>query len=381
MTEDIGQEKNMDTNERLGMIMKGLKLDMLLITDSYSMRYIAGYRGEGVICIAGDRRAVLTDSRYTEQVLRECPGYACVDIADGGYEGQLRKLACDIAFKKVDTTPEKLRIGFENKSISYDEYSRFSTALDGAELVCLDGAIAAMREVKTEDELDKLAVAESIGDAAFDYICGVIRPGMTEKEVALELEYYMKRHGAEGLSFDTIAASGVNSSMPHAIPTDKVLENGDFLTMDFGCIYEGYCSDMTRTVVIGRADDEMRRVYDTVLAAQTEAMKFIRPGAVCSDVDAAARRVIADAGYGEYFGHGLGHCVGLFIHENPRFSPKCSDTLKAGMVITVEPGIYLPGRFGVRIEDMVAVTEDGYVNLTKSDKSLMEICRENDDIK
>lgn len=363
----------MDVSSELIRIMRDMSLDALIITDSYNMRYIAGYRGEGMIFYTADGRYVLTDSRYTEQVARECAGYECLDVAQKGYSGQLKKLACDIAFKKAGVSPENLRIGFENKSISYSQYEEIQKALDGVGLYGVDDALNALREIKRPDELERLYAAESIGDSAFEYIRGILKPGMSEKEVALELEYHMKKHGAEGLSFDTIAASGINSSMPHAIPSDKKLEAGDFLTMDFGCIYEGYCSDMTRTVAIGRADEEMRRVYSTVLKAQTEAMKYIRPGAVCSEVDAVARQVIGDAGYGEFFGHGLGHCVGLYIHENPRFSPKCHDVLKPGMVITVEPGIYLPGRFGVRIEDMVAVTDDGYMNLTKSDKSLIEV--------
>jgi Xaa-Pro aminopeptidase len=205
-----------------------------------------------------------------------------------------------------------------------------------------------------------------------------IKPGMTEQEVALELEVTMRKLGATTLSFETIAASGENSSMPHAVPTGRRLKAGDFLTMDFGCVYEGYCSDMTRTVFIKdcglkQPTAKQLEIYNTVLTAQLEAMKMIKPGVVCSDVDACARRIISDAGYGDYFGHGLGHSVGLFIHEEPRFSKKCDTVLEPGMVITVEPGIYLPGEFGVRIEDLVVVTEDGYENLTHSRKELVEI--------
>lgn len=354
----------------LNELLDRLALDAVVITDAYNMRYLAGYRGEGMIIHTRMAQWVLTDSRYTEQVSRECSGCSCVDIGRKGYAACIKELIDDIC---ADVHHICVRVGFENYSISYRQYSEFAKEMDGVTFVPVDGSLDAMREVKSDDEIEKLRMAESIGDSAFSHILEVLSPGMTEREVALELEYYMKRHGAEALSFDTIAASGVNSSMPHAIPTDKPLENGDFLTMDFGCVYEGYCSDMTRTVAIGRADDEMRRVYDTVLAAQTEALAHVKAGMRCNEVDAVARRVIADAGYGGYFGHGLGHSVGLYIHENPRFSPKCSDVLRAGMVITVEPGIYLPGRFGVRIEDMIAVTEDGYDNLAKSDKRLIEI--------
>ena len=353
---------------RLDRIMQEKDLKAILVTDRYNMRYIASYRGEGVLVYTGDRRYVVTDSRYTEQVQRECDGYKCMDIVGKGYVGCINEILGDIACDK-----DLLRVGFENQSISYREYQEYSSGLTHACLVDLDGSLDAMRQIKTDEEIEKLRTAESIGDAAFAHIVEYIRPGLTEKEIALELEYFMKKNGAEGLSFDTIAASGLNSSMPHAIPTDKPLQDGDFLTMDFGCLYEGYCSDMTRTVAIGHVSDHMREVYETVLRAQTESMKSIRAGVPCNEVDGVARRIIADAGYGDCFGHGLGHSVGLFIHENPRFSPKCTDILQPGMVITVEPGIYIPGQFGVRIEDLVAVTEDGYINLTSSDKSLIII--------
>lgn len=352
----------------LEKILCELELDAVMITDRYNMRYIASYRGEGVILYTNKAKYVLTDSRYTEQVERECEGYECVDIAGIGYAGNIRQI-----LEKIKKPGIKVRVGFENFSIGYRDYSEYNEKVDCAEFIPVDGRLDAIREVKTDEEIEKLRTAESIGDAAFKHILGYLREGITERNVALELEYYMKKNGAEGLSFDTIAASGKNSSMPHAIPTDKKLENGDFLTMDFGCLYDGYCSDMTRTVAIGNASDSMRKVYDIVLKAQMESMKCIKAGAWCNEVDAVARRVIADAGYGNCFGHGLGHSVGLFIHENPRFSPKCKAVLKPGMVITVEPGIYLPGQFGVRIEDLVAVTENGFINLTESDKSLIVV--------
>ncbi len=355
-------------NTEINKVLQELELDAMLITDRYNMRYIASYRGEGVILYTHNDRYVFTDSRYTEQVERECEGYECIDIAGLGYAGNIKRI-----MENMIPAGGHKRVGFENLSIGYREYSEYNEKIVCADLVPVDGRLDALREIKNDEEIEKLRTAESIGDAAFKHILGYLKEGITERDVALELEYYMKKNGAEGLSFDTIAASGKNSSMPHAIPTDKKLENGDFLTMDFGCLYEGYCSDMTRTVAIGKTSENMRHVYDVVLRAQTEAMKHIKAGALCNEVDAVARRVIADAGYGDFFGHGLGHSVGLFIHEDPRFSPKCKEVLKPGMVITVEPGIYLPGQFGVRIEDMVAVTENGFINLTESDKSLITI--------
>lgn len=195
---------------------------------------------------------------------------------------------------------------------------------------------------------------------------------MTEKQVAAWLEFYMKEEGAEGFSFDTIAASGLHSAMPHAVPTDKRLENGDFLTMDFGCLYQGYCSDMTRTVVMGRANAKQREVYETVLRAQETALQGIRPGMTGREIDSLAREVITKAGYGKCFGHSLGHSVGLEIHERPNFSPKEETVIWPGMVITVEPGIYIEGFGGVRIEDVVILTENGCENITHSPKNLIE---------
>jgi len=227
------------------------------------------------------------------------------------------------------------------------------------------------RMIKDETELQTIAKAEAIGDAAFTHILDYVKPGVTEADIALEIEFFMKRQGASKLSFDTIVASGPNSSMPHAQVTNRKLQMGDFVTMDFGCVYQGYCSDMTRTVAIGEPTEEMRKVYQIVFDANIRAMEAIREGVKCNEIDAVARDYIKSQGYGDYFGHGLGHGVGLDIHEEPRFSPKCDVITKENMVITDEPGIYLPGRFGVRIEDLVVVKKDGYEKLSHSDKQLI----------
>ena len=225
--------------------------------------------------------------------------------------------------------------------------------------------------VKDQAELEKLERAEAIGDAAFSHIVNLIKPGISEAEIALELEFFMKKQGASGLSFDTIVAGGPNSSMPHAQVTERRIQQGEFVTMDFGCVYQGYCSDMTRTVAVGEPSEEMRQVYQIVLEANRRAMEQIREGQTCSFIDSLARDYIREQGYGDYFGHGLGHGVGLDIHEEQRFSPKCDVVTKEHMAITVEPGIYLPGKFGVRIEDLVVVTKDGYETLSHSAKELM----------
>ncbi len=374
-------------------------MDAVILTDGYNIHYLSGYSGHtGMVLITKEHRRILTDSRYTEQVSIEAPDFECVDIKSEGYTKSINRLLCEEYFlcdeeiandenvnKAVDNPCKTcantvckgntLRVGFESEDISYKQYKQFLDELDDKiGLMPLSNRINDLRRIKSDSEIEKIAMAEHIGDMAFEYVVKELKPGMTEVEVALMLENFMRSHGASGLSFDTIAASGKNSSLPHAVPTDKVIEEGDFLTMDFGCIYKGYCSDMTRTVFVGDSPlDKQKHVYETVLKAQLEALKLVKPGAVCSDVDKCARDIIADAGYGDYFGHGLGHSVGLFIHEEPRFSPKCKDVLEPGIVITVEPGIYIPGEFGVRIEDLVVVTEDGYRNLASSPKELITI--------
>lgn len=285
-----------------------------------------------------------------------------------------KALSCDAG----DGTKQCL--GIEENNITLGTWDKLQKELgqelaDKTERVFLSRKLAELRYVKTPDEIHCLEEAEAIGDRAFAKLLPRLREGMTEKQVAVQLEYLMKEEGAEGFSFETIAASGLHSAMPHAVPTDKPLEAGDFLTMDFGCLYKGYCSDMTRTVVIGRAGDRQREVYQTVLDAQQAALEGIRPGMTGKEVDALARDVIKERGYGEYFGHSLGHSVGLEIHENPCFSEKEKTVIRPGMVITVEPGIYMEGFGGVRIEDVVVVTEQGCRNITNSEKKLIEIDR------
>lgn len=355
-------------------IMKQKQLDAVIITDGYNMHAISGYKGHtGCMLLAKDIKYIFTDSRYTEQVTIEAPDVRCVDIGRDSYAAAIAKELMTLFIH-----PDKvLLIGFEDEHISYRLYQAFEKALtdtfgERVKLVALKENINALRIVKTADEIEKLKKAEAIGDLAFSHIRDFIRAGMTEMEIALELECVMRKNGATNVSFDTIVASGPNSSLPHAVPTTRKVTEGDFVTMDFGCIYEGYCSDMTRTIFIGDNPlDKQQEIYNIVLEAQLAALDIVRPGLKCSEVDACARTVIEKAGYGDYFGHGLGHGVGLFIHEEPRFSPKCHDILKPGTVITVEPGIYLPGEFGVRIEDMILITEDGYQNLASSPKELI----------
>jgi Xaa-Pro aminopeptidase len=361
--------KNKITN-----LMNDKCLDSIIISDRYNVNYLSGYMGDTGMLLFTKNSYVLTDSRYTEIATIQAKDFVCVDIGVDGYSKTIKNLLR----KSFDN--QDINIGFEDESISYKQYQSFANELetDTHYTLCpLEKSVDSLRMIKSEDEIRKIAKAEAIGDKAFEHIVNWIKPGMTEQDIALELEVAMRKQGATTLSFETIAASGEHSSMPHAVPTDRRLKAGDFLTMDFGCIYDGYCSDMTRTIFISESKkhptEKQLEVYNTVLKAQLDSMNMIKPGVICSDVDACARKVIADAGYGEYFGHGLGHSVGLFIHEEPRFSKKCDTVLEPGMVITVEPGIYLPGEFGVRIEDLVVVTETGYENLTHSNKELLEI--------
>lgn len=358
---------------RLNDVIKNNNLHGIILTDGYNIHYLTGYKGHtGVVLILEDDRYLLTDSRYTEQAEIEAPEFKVIDIALDGYSKTIRRILNEKHCNNINNV-KKLRYGFEDKSISYSQYKAFKDNLEEiVELVELNDQIDKLRMVKSKEEIQLIAEAEAIGDKAFEHILNTMEVGMTEKEVALELEYAMKSLGADGLSFDSIVASGNNSSMPHAVPTDKVIEDGDFVTMDFGCIYKGYCSDMTRTVYMGdEMTEKQLEVYTVVLNAQKEALKCIKPGMICSDIDKIARDYIAAAGYGEYFGHGLGHGVGLYIHEEPRFSRTCDVVLEPGMVLSVEPGIYLPGEFGVRIEDLIVVTEEGYENLASSPKVLI----------
>ena len=340
---------------------------MVMITDQYNLRYYTGFRGgEGVAFVLGNgKKYLIVDSRYTEAAKAESDFEVIEYNNTNPMPGIIRKI--------IEESGEK-EIGFEDKSLIYSEAKKYMQyAGEDITFTPLGDKLLQKRQIKNEYELECLAKAEAIGDKAFDDILGFLRSGLTEKEVAAELEYRMKKHGAEGFSFDTICASGINSSMPHAIPGDKVIEKGDFLTMDFGCIYKGYCSDMTRTVVIGKADDKQKEVYEIVLEAQLAALDYIKAGIKCCDVDKCARDIISAKGYGKYFGHGLGHSVGLYIHENPSLNTRDTTVLQENMIETVEPGIYIPGFGGVRIEDMVVVTEKGHRNLASSPKNLIEI--------
>lgn len=352
--------------KKLRTLLKEKELDAILLSDGYNVRYHSGFAGmTGYLFLTQNVAVLLTDSRYTLQAREEAAGCEVREVgSDAGYGEQIGRLMSE----------EKVRrIGFEDMHIVYGEFAALRKKCPGADWVGLGASVNLLRCVKEPWELERIERAEEIGTLAFARILSDLKPGVTELAVAAKLEYYMKELGADGISFDTIVASGANSAMPHAAPTEKRLEKGDLVTMDFGCRYKGYCSDMTRTVAIGKADKEQRRLYGIVLDAQTAALETLESGKTGDQVDAAARAVIEDAGYGDCFGHGLGHSLGLFIHEEPRLSPRCKTVLRANVPMTAEPGIYLPGRYGVRIEDLTVIQDGGCRNLTNATKELLEL--------
>lgn len=352
--------------EKISNILRENGLDAILVSDACNMRYLSGFRGgTGYLFLSEKRRVLLTDARYTVQAGGETEDFEIAEVsAKRNYETVLKEILGE---------EQTVTLGFEDLHLIFARARKLQEELGDIRWVALGDSLNRLRRVKTPEEQKLLEQAEAIGDLAFCKILEELRPGLTELQVAARLDYYMKEAGASGNSFDTIAASGVHSAMPHAMPSGKKLEKGDFLTMDFGCVYQGYCSDMTRTVVIGKANERQKEIYQIVLEAQEAALEAIRPGMTGAMVDRVARDLIADAGYGEYFGHGLGHSVGLYIHEEPRLSPSCEDVLCEGIIQTVEPGIYLPDFGGVRIEDMVVITAEGCRNLTRSTKELQEL--------
>ena len=337
-------------------------LDAMLVTSGAGERYAMGFHGEGLAVITPEDCWYFTDSRYIEAAkpLEQAAHVACV----GGGRTHL-----DLARQVVEEHHLE-KVGFESNRMSVDTLERYQSKLPCC-LVAAGDLLLQLRAQKDEAELALMTRAQAITDETFERIVAFIRPGMTEREVAARLVYEMMRLGGQKPSFDPIVAAGANGSMPHAVPGDTVIRPGMFVTMDFGCVVEGYCSDMTRTVAVGRPTAEMEQVYDTVLRAQLAGIEAARAGVEGRVVDTAARQVIEQAGCGAYFGHALGHSLGIDVHEGPNFSPVETRILPVGAVVSCEPGIYLPGRFGVRIEDVVVLEPNGCRILTKSPKELM----------
>ncbi len=350
---------------RIARLQNVLKTGEAFIITSPSNRfYLTGVNtSAGTVLITPDDAVFFIDFRYYENAKRTVNSCRVVLNSKG-----LDDVVCACNDAKIKT------VYLETSHISISEYNRYCKNFEGMSVSnenILDCKLGLMRAVKSEEELRLIKQSQFLTDQTFEYITERIEAGRTERDIMLDMEFFIRRLGSDGVSFDFIVVSGKNSSLPHGVPTEKVVEKGDFVTMDFGAVVGGYRSDMTRTVAVGSVSDEQKRVYDTVLKAQIEAFSAIKGGVVCSDIDKIARDIIYDAGYKGCFGHSLGHSVGLDVHESPNFSPVCHEKLPVGAVITVEPGIYIENKFGVRIEDMVFVTENGAENLTKSTKKLM----------
>ena len=356
--------------KRLQNIMAEKGIDGILVSSYINQRYVSNFDfQDGYVLVFRNKAYVLTGFRYIEAANNELDLNDFEIVTPKG--GHLKAVAALAEENGVKT------ILVEESALSLADFARFEKLAEG-KVDYIQGASAIfddMRVAKTEEELDKMAEAQRLTDAAFLHILKTLRPDMTEIDVALEIEFFMRKHGAERISFETIAVSGTASSMPHGVPRNVKLEKG-FLTMDFGCVYGGYCSDMTRTVVLGKADEDIKKVYNTVLAAQTAALEAAENGERgCYRLDEIARDIINGAGFEGRFGHSLGHGVGMLVHENPRLAPGVDKgaRLVTGNVVTFEPGIYIPEKYGCRIEDMAAITDTGIRNFTKSTKELIEL--------
>ena len=341
----------------------GNGVDGLLLSSRYSRHYAAEFDiAEGFAIVTKAGCYYFTDSRYIESAQNGIHNFQVVETNRANPYSKLLNDA--IAEFCVET------LGFEEEYLTVEEFTGLQKDLK-AKLVPIGKQINKFREVKQQWELDRMRKAQEITDQAFAEVLGRIQPGMTEKQLQAELIYCLYKNGGDGLSFDPIVVSGPNTSLPHGVAGDRVICEGDFITMDFGALYQGYCADMTRTVAVGYATEEMEKVYNTVLQAQLAGIAITKAGVTGAQVDGAARKVITDAGYGEFFGHGYGHSIGMQVHEAPNCNPSGDTPMQVNMVCSAEPGIYLPGKFGVRIEDLIVFKEDGCENLTHSPKNLI----------
>ena len=355
----------MTASERLAEQLRLGANTAAVVADPSNMFYLTGgYTGEGMVFLSRNRRVIVTDFRYTEQAENQAPGY---EVQMTEKDRNAFQVIAELAQSEGITC-----VRTETNYLSVDRFEKLRAAL-GEEISCvsLEEAPQILRQVKTPTEILAIRKACNITADAFRAILPKIREGMTEKELQIELDFTMLKLGADTTAFDTIIAAGEHGSLPHAIPGNRAIRQGDMITMDFGAKVGNYCADMTRTVALGKPSEEMRRIYDTVLRAQMMCEDALSAGKNCYDIDKLARDYIDARGYAGRFGHGLGHSVGIDIHEEPRLSPSCQEILKAGVVITVEPGVYVPGVGGVRIEDTCLVRENGCEALTDAEKQLI----------
>ena len=346
--------------------MQNAGLSAVIITQADNRAYLSGFTGSnGILLVTQDLAQLIVGFIYQEQAAMQAPGWQIVKQEDSA----IAKLAELISEHEIS------ELGFDQEHTTYGQLQTYKDffnqeALE-VDLKPYKGIVEKLRQVKDDAEIALISKASEISDHAFLRVLNFIRPGVSEREVALELEYALKKMGADSFAFDTIVVSGARSSMPHGKPTDKIIQNGDFVTMDFGAKYQGYCSDITRTVVVGKPNAEQLKVYQTVLQAHLRALNVAAPGINGSELDAVARNTIIDAGYGKYFGHGLGHSLGRVVHEPPSANPKSEVEFVPGNFITIEPGIYIPNWGGVRIEDTVLITEDGHKSMNRTSKELI----------
>lgn len=348
------------TRLREAMGTKGL--EALFITSVVNRRYMTGFTGSsGFVLITQDRAVLMTDFRYMTQAPEQAVDFEVIEHGS----------------KMTDTLKQLLsemqisRLGFEQDHVSFATYSGYQSQLAGIELVPVSGIIEDLRLIKDEGELAIMREAAQLADRTFSHILNYIKPGVSEKDIALEMEFFMRKNGATSSSFDTIIASGERSALPHGVASDRIIQGNDFIKLDFGALYKGYCSDITRTVVLGKPTDKHHEIYNIVLEAQLNALEHIRPGMTGREADALTRDIIKGYGYGDNFGHSTGHGLGMEVHENPRLAAGSDTVLTPGMTVTVEPGIYIPGFGGVRIEDDIVITENGIEIITQSTKQLL----------
>ncbi|MEX2415850.1 MAG: Xaa-Pro peptidase family protein [Paenibacillaceae bacterium] len=354
-------------NHRLGKLRALLaehNMDALLVTNAVNRQYMSGFTGSsGVLLITADKALLYSDFRYRTQAPGQAPSFEFI-------EHQANVMDAILESAVALHLP---RIAFEAHDMSFETYSSYVNKLQGIELIPAGKWVEQLRMVKGEAELVIMREAALLADKTFNHIVGLLKPGMRELDIALEMEFYMRHHGATSSSFETIVASGERSALPHGVASDRILQYGEYVKLDFGAYYQGYCSDITRTVMLGRPTDRHRDIYQIVLEAQQATLEQIRPGMTGREADAIARNIITKHGYGDLFGHGTGHGLGMEIHESPRLSLTGDTVLEPGMTVTVEPGIYIAGFGGVRIEDDVVITSTGVDILTHATKDFIVI--------
>ncbi|AOM82662.1 Xaa-Pro aminopeptidase [Salisediminibacterium beveridgei] len=336
-------------------------VDGIIVMSPYNRRYLTGFTGTaGVVLVTEDRAVFITDFRYTAQAAEQISGFEVIEHKGPIHEEVAAQVKKD-GLKSV---------AFEKDHVTFSQYETWNDALD-AKLIPVSGLVEKMRLIKSPEEIEVIQEAVDIADAAFTHIQSYIKPGVREIDVSNELEFFMRKKGAVSSSFDIIVASGYRSALPHGVASDKIIETGELVTLDFGAYYKGYCSDITRTVAIGEVDEKLKKIYHTVLEAQLRGVNHIKPGMTGIEADALTRDYIKSEGFGDYFGHSTGHGMGMEVHEGPGLSFRSDQKLEPGMVVTVEPGIYVAGTGGTRIEDDIVITEDGNRILSKSTKELI----------